>query len=359
MFEEKFDSVPLHMSYLGGLKFATDDETGEDNGCVIQLLRTGKWNHPKYGPILITEKTFDDIIHNFEENVRGVDLAIDTEHKADKGAKGWIKEVFKDGAKLFAEVNWTPSGEKAIKDGEYKYISAEYSPLYTDTESGQNFRNVLVGAALTNRPFIKDMDPVLLSEDIMEDVLSDMELYSDDETVEDPQGNQRVNLFYDPETVQFSSVSGTPKAKYDEYREKLKDELNREKGKREALETRIKLMEVQGQVDTLIRKEGRVLPKYRKQVEELLLNLPGNQSKQVLDLLGSSSRKIHLSEIGTRVAPDEVLMRRTVPGDDNKLKQNISLVEEEVFHQLSEKGASDYKSYREAIKNVMKDRVIE
>ena len=46
----------------------------------------------------------------------------------------------------------------------FKYISPEFSFNYTDAATDKNFKNVLFGAALTNRPFFKDQSPVMLSE---------------------------------------------------------------------------------------------------------------------------------------------------------------------------------------------------
>jgi hypothetical protein len=203
------NDLPVHMSYLDKITFSVDED-GEANGSVIQLLRTGSWNHPKYGRIQITEKTLDNLKRHFDENIRGVDLAIDTEHKAERGAKGWIKDVFIDetGSRLYGEVDWTPAGREMIKNGEYKYISAEYSPLYTDTETGHTFKDVLVGGALTNRPFIKDMEPVLLSEDIMEEVLEELEVSADEDYFEKG-GN--ANLYYNPESIHFSEVAKSEK----------------------------------------------------------------------------------------------------------------------------------------------------
>jgi len=121
---------------------------------------------------MITPETFKHIEENFNRNVRKVELAIDPEHKHTEGAYGWIKKLINRGQKgLYALVEWTKLGKDAIKNKIYKYISAEYAPSYTDPETGKTYKDVLLGAALTNRPFIKGMKPVSLSEDKDKDVV--------------------------------------------------------------------------------------------------------------------------------------------------------------------------------------------
>ena len=136
-----------------------------DRKSYVQLLRPGSWNHPEYGKLEFTSKHFDDFVKNFNDKVRGVDLAIDQEHKPEEGAAGWIRKLEnrgKDG--LWALVEWTKVGVDLVKDGAYRYLSSEFDYEWEDNESGKKFENVLFGAALTNRPFIKDLSPVNLSE---------------------------------------------------------------------------------------------------------------------------------------------------------------------------------------------------
>lgn len=140
---------------------------GETNE--LEIMRVGSWKHPLYGDLVITNTTLDEIIKHFEDNVRGIDVAIDLEHRgtAYKGAAvGWIKKLKKMGTKLLATVDWTQLGKEKIASGEYKYFSPEYQEKYVDNETGKVYNNVLLGGGLTNKPFIKKMAPVLLSEEV-------------------------------------------------------------------------------------------------------------------------------------------------------------------------------------------------
>lgn len=47
----------------------------------IQIMRTGKWQHPMYGEIDITAAVLSDVKKNFDEEARGIDLAVDENHE--------------------------------------------------------------------------------------------------------------------------------------------------------------------------------------------------------------------------------------------------------------------------------------
>ena len=90
-------------------------------------------------------------------NGSGIDLVLDIEHaselKAPKGepapAAGWLHDLRVEGdGRITAAVNrWTPKGEQAVRDGEYRYISP--AVLYDPKTM-----NILgIGSAgLTNKP---------------------------------------------------------------------------------------------------------------------------------------------------------------------------------------------------------------
>lgn len=134
----------------------------------VQLLRTGIFNHPRLGELKITRSMIENMIHNFENKVRGVDLAIDYKHDSDDVAAGWIKSL--DLAEnpddptyveLWAEVSWTPTGLKKLAEKEFRYLSADFSLDYQDNESLEKFGPTLFGAGLTNRPVVKRMAPAV------------------------------------------------------------------------------------------------------------------------------------------------------------------------------------------------------
>lgn len=132
----------------------------------VQVLRVGKFNHPKYGNFDITPITLAEMKANFEAGIRGVDLAIDYFHDSDKEAAAWISRLTlsEDGNELWAEVEWTKRARVMLNEREVRYFSPDFAFQWTDPESNVTYRNVLFGGGLTNRPFVKDMAAIVASE---------------------------------------------------------------------------------------------------------------------------------------------------------------------------------------------------
>ena len=136
----------------------------------IEVLTEGLWEHELYGEIEITPEDINLFIENFNNKARKIDIAVDQEHMPEKGAVGWFKElkkVISNGVtRLKATIEWTPIGVDMLKQSIYKYFSPEFDFEYEDPETHEIVRNVLLGGALTNRPYFKSLAPVRLSENI-------------------------------------------------------------------------------------------------------------------------------------------------------------------------------------------------
>lgn len=90
-------------------------------------------------------------------------------------AAGWFTgQARVDGATLLAEVQWTPAAADAIRNGEYRFTSPEFSFQQRDEKTGLMTKaKQLLASTLTNRPFFKqlaalaaiesDADPRLLA----------------------------------------------------------------------------------------------------------------------------------------------------------------------------------------------------
>lgn len=132
-----------------------------------EILRMGSFNHPVYGLLNFNQKTFDTIINNFNNKVRGIDIAVNIDHgqsTTQYESAGWFRKLYQVGTKLMAEIEWTTLGLSKIKDGLYKYFSPEIDKNYKDVEKNIKYGETLVGGALTNYPFIKKMAPIVLSD---------------------------------------------------------------------------------------------------------------------------------------------------------------------------------------------------
>lgn len=131
----------------------------------IHVVPTGKWDHPVYGEMEITPADISEFVQNFSRNVR-LDIPITQGHDNGMGgteapAIGWFTELFDRGAAgLYAGVRWTDEGKQLLTNGSFKYFSPEFYEQYSDPETGVKYGHVLVGGALTNKPYFKELDPV-------------------------------------------------------------------------------------------------------------------------------------------------------------------------------------------------------
>lgn len=130
---------------------------------MIQICPLGQWTDHPSGKFKVTEADVAKIIENYrqEEN----DIVIDYEHQTLNGgeapAGGWIKELVNKSDKgLWAKVEWTKRGTGYLEGKEYKYLSPVLLSSYRDDE-GWARPSVLHSAALTNKPFIDGMEPIV------------------------------------------------------------------------------------------------------------------------------------------------------------------------------------------------------
>lgn len=133
----------------------------------VQIMRKGTWNHGIYGEVSIDEEVIQEMVQNFAEGKRGIDIAVDENHDPNHKALGWIREVYSmnDDTEAWAKIELTERGAVLLNEGAYKYFSPEFVREKEDEETGETHRNLLIGGAFTNRPFFKAMQPLLASEE--------------------------------------------------------------------------------------------------------------------------------------------------------------------------------------------------
>jgi hypothetical protein len=131
----------------------------------IQVVPLGTYNHPEYGKLEFTSERLATFAQNFKNNVRTTQLDVDYDHKdVDGKAAGWYQDVEVRDDGLWAEIEWTPNAFASLQAGEYRYFSPEFSDEWVHPQTGETHKDVLFGGALTNRPFLRDILPINLSE---------------------------------------------------------------------------------------------------------------------------------------------------------------------------------------------------
>jgi phage I-like protein len=145
--------------------FAEDGSTDAQIPSEIHVVPTGKWDHPVYGEMEITSADIAEFVKNFNDKVR-LDIPITEGH--DNGmsggelpAIGWFTDATDHGVNgLWCGVTWTDEGKQLLQQRAFKYFSPEFYEQYTDPETGAKYSHVLVGGALTNKPYFKELAPV-------------------------------------------------------------------------------------------------------------------------------------------------------------------------------------------------------
>lgn len=139
------------------------DDDGQSSW--IQAMPLGEYDHPVHGKIQITPERVHQFAQNITQRVRGTDLDIDFDHKADsKEAAGWVQAADARDNGLWILVKWTKGAYQKLKEGAYRYFSPEFVDEWTHPKTGQKHKDVLFGGGLTNRPFLRDILPINMSE---------------------------------------------------------------------------------------------------------------------------------------------------------------------------------------------------
>lgn len=174
--ESKFTDIGSVMLYdksnairtIGADEPINLSERNTDGLVKIEMLREGTFHHEVYGDFVIDENKLSEMIKNYQANVLDRELSIDMQHMPELPAAIWIKKLElgnrnikgKNRKCLYGYGKPTPIGEKAIKDEEFKYFSAEYSDHFIDKETGKDYGITLKGGGLTNRPWMPGLAPV-------------------------------------------------------------------------------------------------------------------------------------------------------------------------------------------------------
>ena len=150
---------------LSGIKFSEGQKASW-----LHAMPVGKVQHPWYGEMDFTEPALKMYADSVSTRVLGtVDPAIDYDHMEFSGiAAGWVKaakvqigEGDGDGLQLFVE--WTDDAITRIKNKEYKYFSPMFKDEWVD-QNGKKHQNVIFGGGITNRPYLKNLVPLNLSD---------------------------------------------------------------------------------------------------------------------------------------------------------------------------------------------------
>lgn len=133
----------------------------------VPIAVLGEWKHPEYGDVKFTQSDFDQIKQNWSTNVTGYEPPlflghpVNTETREGAPAIGFLERIYQEDDVLFGEHE--PVDDQVYEDvakGKWRYSSAEIVRNATSKETGEKIGTLLVGTALTNRPFLTNMPRV-------------------------------------------------------------------------------------------------------------------------------------------------------------------------------------------------------
>ena len=155
----------------GEYKLFFEQKFAEPPRTIQVLPKPGQYSHPRYGKFRMTPENIAAFVNNHNQHVYQEQVPIDAEHESKlSGAVGYFKEMRlidegRGGAE--ADVEWTDRGREMIASDRFRYFSPEWFDEWTDPVDGKKIANILVGGAITTRPFFKDkvLAPLVAGED--------------------------------------------------------------------------------------------------------------------------------------------------------------------------------------------------
>jgi hypothetical protein len=149
---------------------------GDDGPRWQQIAKVGEFRGHPAGPFALTPVVFSDICRNFTE-VDGGQVAFDFEHASEleptegsipaegAPAQGWIRQLDNRGISgLWALVEWLEPARTYIRQGKYRHVSPAIRFNAKHPETGKPIGARLTSVALTNKPFLRGMVPVMATD---------------------------------------------------------------------------------------------------------------------------------------------------------------------------------------------------
>jgi phage I-like protein len=370
------------MGYLVDLTTIKLDESGVPTS-TFQAYPHGEYAHPIYGKLTMNSEKAARMAEGVNKKIRGQDLDIDYDHKQyHGGAAGWVKAAESRPDGLWLTVEWTPDASKAIKNREYRYFSPEFASEWKHPKTGEKHQDVLFGGAITNRPFLKDILPINLSEafagtkptqeapkvDEFVKQLAALLGLPDDSTSEKVLSEFKLKLEApkpepkadepDPSLVKLAETNPAI-AKLLADQAELKEERKQDAIRLAAIETRHRLTETKVSVKALGEKvQGggvQIAPAHVEALSTALVKCSEKQATEIVTALSDLFEK-GLIELGER-APGN---RRTESGADGIKKFTDAVTKYQADHKdvsygdaVVELAASEPKLYEEYLEATM------
>jgi phage I-like protein len=141
----------------------------------FEILRVGDFKRGDRA-VPISSEDLDQAVANFNRwKEMGQEIPVDYDHAFSEGrespAAGWYVSLERRQDSLYATVRWTDKAREEITSNQYRFFSPEFSKSFV-SETGESEGFTILAGALTNRPFLRGMTPVALSQDVAQAMAS-------------------------------------------------------------------------------------------------------------------------------------------------------------------------------------------
>ncbi len=164
------------------LPITVEFQDEENNGlrlARIQVFKRGKFKHPLFGSFTLGDDEFNSAIKNFNAGIPAREIVVNFQHASHhpdadvSKAAGWFgigrkgTRMFANKRGLFVDALLTKKAQEFIENEEFLFSSAEFHDNFED-EKGKEHGFTVTGLALTNTPFLRNMDKNRLLSDRFE-----------------------------------------------------------------------------------------------------------------------------------------------------------------------------------------------
>lgn len=164
-FSDYDQSASIH--WLQENPIVLESPDGDSKKLKVPVARLGSWKNPIYGEVTFDQDTFDSFIENFTAKITGYEPPLFLGHPMDVDsaeghpAAGFLEELVQEGDILWAIADDVDDATyDLVRDGRYRYASAEMLTNGTNKDDGSSVGPLLIGLALTNRPFVPNLPRV-------------------------------------------------------------------------------------------------------------------------------------------------------------------------------------------------------
>lgn len=156
-FDQQVEQPTYQMFMEAAQLFAADLDLTQPQWIPF-LPKPGSYKHNLYGQIDVTPDLNQSLVDSVKNRVYQEHIPLDAEHQTKlSGAVAWLQDMrLNEDGSGDALVEFTPRGRSLVASGGFKYMSPEWYPTWSEPSTGEVHKNVVVGGAITTRPFFKD-----------------------------------------------------------------------------------------------------------------------------------------------------------------------------------------------------------